>query len=895
MNLYNSTKIDLEELLFEKTKGVIFRSKIRWLEEGERCTKYFLSLEKARSSAKNCHTILQENGVLIEKPEQVLEAQRLFYQELYTSDPSVKFTMVNNTNIFLGNDDREKLNAHLSINELHAATMSLKRNRTPGPDGIPVEFYQKFWPQLKEVLYESYLESFQKQKMNSSAMEGVLNLIPKKDKDTRVLKNLRPITLLNVDYKIIEKLVATRIRSVMDKLINEDQTGFMSNRRISVNIRRVIDIMNFARKENKPIIIYNLDFLKAFDRVEIPSMLDSLHFFRYPEFILKWVTTLYQDFTVKVQNNGNFSSPIQVSRSVHQGGCASAFLFNLLAETLAIHLRNKMSSIAIEIAGHKHVLGQYADDTSAFSYFSQDAVNTIFGELKYFQTQTGLSINYDKTTIYRVGSLQDSNATLYTLKPVAWTNEGINVLGIDIKYENIVESNFEAVVNKCQSIINSWKSRRISMLGKVAVLNSLVGSLFVHKMLVLPNLTSQMVKQMDKMFTEFLWNNSRPKIPLQQLQKQSTCGGINLVNLALKQCALKCSWTKILHENESYAALAFSLFAPILKEDIFRCNFAKEDIKFICSTDTPQFWKDVMAAWASFNYSERKKCSEQLIWWNSQIRINNAPCCYPDVYLRGLKYIHQLYRNGILMSIREAHQQFGLDFLRFHSLISAIPPSLRRECQAAGQEEPKLKTEYDSIILSTHIPKVVYAKLQDDGIVNRSICDKWSAEMQKDISESDIVDMCKKIYSITNIPRLRSFQYRFVHRAIVLNSHLFRWNMRESNACSVCGEEKETLLHLFFTCEKIKALWEDVSIFTEQFTGYTFELTLDNIMWCNSDNKLINSIILTVKQHIYSQRCLSLDVNSFKAIECIKRLRNSEKYIAQKHDKLSVHNKKWNC
>ena len=76
--------------------------------------------------------------------------------------------------------------------------------------------------------------------------QGVLNLIPKQDKDTRILKNLRPITLLNVDYKVIEKVIANRFKSILDHLIHIDQKGFMENRKITSNIRKMCDLITYA-------------------------------------------------------------------------------------------------------------------------------------------------------------------------------------------------------------------------------------------------------------------------------------------------------------------------------------------------------------------------------------------------------------------------------------------------------------------------------------------------------------------------------------------------------------------------------------------------------------------------------------------------------------------------
>ena len=417
--IYEETKMELETRLLDKTRSAIFRSKAKWYEEGGKCTKYFLSLERARSCARTCHAILKENGVLVEKPEEVLKEQRDFYQKLYAKDISINFNMVNNTAIKIKDEDNLKLNGTIQPYEIFDAIKSMKKGRTPGPDGLPVEFYQVMWPEIKNVLYDSYLQSYQEMSMNPTALEGILNLIPKKNRDTRLLKNLRPITLLNVDYKIVEKVIANRIKSVLPQIIHEDQTGFMSGRRISVNIRKTFDLLRYTEMKNTPHLLHSLDFLKAFDRAEVLSVLKSLEFFNFPEYIIQWIDTLYRNFSVRVQNNGYFSENIAVERSIHQGGCASAFLFNILAETMAIHLRSTLEKYAIRTAHSSHLLSQYADDTGAFTEGTQEAVNELYQQIEFFQGQSGLLINYDKTSIYRLGSLKNSQAKLYTTRKIA--------------------------------------------------------------------------------------------------------------------------------------------------------------------------------------------------------------------------------------------------------------------------------------------------------------------------------------------------------------------------------------------------------------------------------------------------------------------------------------------
>ena len=109
---------------------------------------------------------------------------------------------------------------------------------------------------------------FQTGSLSISQPPGVIALIPKKDKDKSLLENLRPISLLNVDYKIPTKIIAKRIEKVLPRIINPNQTGYVKGRFIGENIRLIQDVMSLTKNANMPGIAFFLDFRKAFDTIE---------------------------------------------------------------------------------------------------------------------------------------------------------------------------------------------------------------------------------------------------------------------------------------------------------------------------------------------------------------------------------------------------------------------------------------------------------------------------------------------------------------------------------------------------------------------------------------------------------------------------------------------------
>ena len=100
-----------------------------------------------------------------------------------------------------------------------------KSNKTPGTDGFSAEFYKFSWSDLDTEITASFDYPFEKGSLSIGQKRGVISLIPKKNRDRTLLQNLRPISLINVDYKILTKSIARRVEKILPKIINSDQTG----------------------------------------------------------------------------------------------------------------------------------------------------------------------------------------------------------------------------------------------------------------------------------------------------------------------------------------------------------------------------------------------------------------------------------------------------------------------------------------------------------------------------------------------------------------------------------------------------------------------------------------------------------------------------------------------
>ena len=574
-----------------------------------------------------------------------------------------------------------------------------------------------------------------------------------------------------------------------------------------------------------------MTLLNALIEIEKTCILDALRYFNISDYVTNWVDLLYTNFTVKIQHNGKFTNKIDIQRSVHQGGACSAELFLVCAETLAILIRRNKKIKGITINGIKNLLDQFADDLDICSLYEQESMSEILHCFQKFHHNSGFLLSYEKTSIYRIGSLRNTNSQLYT-KDIKWTNNPINVLGvyIDNNEETCVRLNYENTLEKVKSILNSWKNRQLSLMGKINVINTLVASQLIYKMTVLSNIPDTIIKNIYNEITRFIWNGRRSKISISDLQSNKRQGGLNLVNIKHREAAIKCTWVQILEEDTKAANLAYNEIDRIITSDVWRANLNIRDIEK-CFPHTNMFWRDVLKAWSLINY---QKCEEadpwgQIIWYNSHILINNKPIMWNKPYQKGLLWVCQLFQAGEHISADEAQNHFGLNFTQFYGILKAIPERWKNDiCNKTKTAELPF---YEHCLIKKNLARYVYKTLQNTKDRSYPKAIKWFEQVG--INVDDYIKSFARIYKITNVPKYRSFQYRLLHRAIILNTHLKHWKLIENDSCSFCSQERETYDHIFFKCSIIQTFWLQVIDCIEKLTGIKVELNVTNVILNN--------------------------------------------------------------
>ena len=223
--------MDLNQIIQHKINGSIFRSRAKYYSEGEKNSKYFFGLEKCNYFSKNMRAVRMGSGRIVTEQNRILREQYRFYKELYKENVNVHFDLYPEPGeILLDEIQIEAPKKPITLEELKLSLYGMKNNKCPSLDGLPKEFYVKFFDTIGPLLLRLYEFCYEIGELNPSARRGLISLLPKKLANSLALLEWRPLTLLSLDFKILSKTLAERMKKVLPSIICDDQVGFMAGR-----------------------------------------------------------------------------------------------------------------------------------------------------------------------------------------------------------------------------------------------------------------------------------------------------------------------------------------------------------------------------------------------------------------------------------------------------------------------------------------------------------------------------------------------------------------------------------------------------------------------------------------------------------------------------------------
>lgn len=882
-----SLKRELGEIEIGKARGALIRSKVRWLAEGEKPTKYFLGLEKKIGQGKVIRQ-LYDGDVLVEGTRRVLEVEKDFYEKLYSSGDATRdvgdgaFSVSEENQ--LTREENGWVSRAISKEELEKELNKMKSNKSPGSDGLTVNFYKKFWSIVQELFYEMVKCVHSEQKMTAEQKRGIITVIPKKGGDKRFITNWRPITLLNVDYKVISKVIAARIAACINKLVNEDQHGFIKGRYIGIATRRIEDCIRYLEGSGEKGLIVSLDFQKAYDSVSWNFIYNTLQAFNMGEELIQWTKILLQESEACVTNNGFSSEWFNIEKGVKQGDPISSNLFTLVVERLATALREDERVEGIFIGQAETKVIQFADDMTILVK-NEESMARAFKIIGEFGQISGLKLNEKKTQGFNVGQMILDNPLIQNLK---WVNT-MEVLGINFVYpynkDRSIQMNFGKAIQKMKSVTKAWSKRDITLKGRIVIVNTLVLPIIAYVMaaMVCP---PEIVKNVKRIIDDCIWRGKTCKIGRKFLYQKTADGGLGLHDIETILFSNRIKWiSRILNDRTKKWVQYLEVISGQNAEDFLSERTRSYEIK-------DAFYKELQKIWAKVYTSKEPGTKNMVlcekIWNNRFIEIKGETIEWKSWRRKGVRTIEDVVENGKIMNAQELNEKYNIQatFLKALQLREAIPSGWRK----------LIKTEDKIIQGDKFIVSVGQKEINLMNVRSKVIYDARLEQMQPKVSRyvkwEELIPEADNLltnenwnawftmpYECTRDVRLQTLQYKINNRLIVCNTYLRNIKVKETARCNYCPRD-DTIVHFFIECPKVQEFWVQLSNWLDRNGGagkmniqkLDKAQMLFGILAKSEAVKRLNFIMIAARAYIYRVRLFY--ENKLDTYEFLMELKN---------------------
>nr|XP_051208064.1 uncharacterized protein LOC127323999 [Lolium perenne] len=442
--------------------------------------------------------------------------------------------------------------------ELEAIIKGMNTDTAPGPDGFPVMFFKRFWPQVKlgilHILNDFVLGRIDIARLNF----GILSLIPKVP-GAEQISQYRPIALINVVFKIISKAFASRLDPIAHRILSPNQTAFIKGRNILDGPLALMEIIHDLRKRKHSGVLLKLDFEKAYDRVNWDFLGEVLRYKGFDAGYIHRILQLVSGGQTAISINGEVGPFFRNKRGVRQGDPLSPLLFNFIGEALSVILSAAAS------AGHIHGLVphllpgvithlQYADDTLILIQGSDEDIANLKFLLMCFEDMSGLKINYHKSEVFVLGQrISERNAIANKLN-CKLGNFPFLYLGLPISNRKLTLEQWLFLVRKLAAKIEPWVGRLLTSGGRLILSNSCLDNLPIYAM-GLFLLHDGIHARFDSHRSKFFWEGAGPKRKYHLVNWPTVCrpkevGGLGLLNTKNMNLALLLKWIWRLYQDE---------------------------------------------------------------------------------------------------------------------------------------------------------------------------------------------------------------------------------------------------------------------------------------------------------------------------------------------------------
>jgi exonuclease III len=857
-------KSSLEDLINRRLEGARTRSRATWLDKGESNSKMFAQLEKERQTDRVFRSVLID-GQETTDSQGIKDHIRSFYENLYSAEPREGAEHAQ-ANLYAKLDrkvspaDSLSLDSPITLAELKDAVFNSGNGKSPGMDGIPVEWYKTFWEQIGPLYWEVVQSIFDTSSLPLSQRNAVITLLHKKN-DRREIKNWRPISLLPADFKVIGKVLSTRLAKVLPSIIHPTQTS-IKGRWIMDSVYTVQCVYEYLMKTGDPGGILYLDQEKAFDRVDHDYLMKTLSAFEFGPSFRKWIDILYKDAWGTVKVNNHLTQPFKITRGVRQGCPLSPLLFTIAIEPFANAIRKHEGIRGIRLAGCPSPIqtSLYADDTTLF--FSDPSELTAIKEvMKTYQMASNAKFNASKCQ----GAVINMPLPPPHLQlEMEWLlpNHHLIYLGIPIGTAVDSGSVWTSKLQELHKLFARWTKRSLSLTGRVVVSKMLAIPKLIYLAQAL-DIPEDLLSQLTTSVWSFVWKGKRDKVSRSVMSLPYDRGGQKMLDPGVMIASLHCKAIKRLLASDSGWALytrtkltreCKSIGIPPLL--LFSCVLPK-------TTEVSRFWTQAVRSMQTLDPTPTcdplQLILHQPLLFNPRVRIDGKPLTQHQWRARPVRFLHDLWRGDHFASISELRPGIQIISSTRQAYIDAIPLEWIRllhthDIEAVHDGFDTLPTPDQLTVHGTQLARIQDFKPLLQGPAHAKRLDDWGTQNWKRIFLSIRLIVDKKV---------RETLFLFVHRALPVGETLQKWGITAT--CPLCLHH-DSFAH-FPLCPACDPIWNLVNILLSKYHGKQVATTVENkqigtspfsrrdraaqLVWRSVHAVVIRSIWVTRVSHRY--------------------------------------------
>uniref|UniRef100_A0A803TLV0 Reverse transcriptase domain-containing protein n=1 Tax=Anolis carolinensis TaxID=28377 RepID=A0A803TLV0_ANOCA len=781
-------------------------------------------------------TNIIENGQIYTTDEEILEIFKQYYTNLYRKEE----VNLNEISQYLGefkfqkisDQQREILNKEITITEIRKAIMTMKPNKAPGPDGFQADFYKVFQEETLPHLQNIMNAVLKNSEIPESWLQAEIVAIPKENSDLTNIRNYRPISLLNTDYKIFTTILANRFKEFLKEWISPDQKGFLPGRNMSENVRCIVDIIEYYEHHHeKEIALLAIDAEKAFDNLNWSFFKLLFKELDIGFYFLNAIEAIYSRQTAKVTINNQQSREFKIEKGTRQGCPLSPLIFIFALELLINSIRKDKELKGTKIRNQEYKIRAFADDVICIIEEPRQQISKWMATIERFGNLAGFKLNKQKTKMLTKNITKKNQVTLQEISGLKITPK-LKYLGIWLTAKNnqLLKNNYQDKWKEIQKDLRLWQSLNISLLGRIATIKMNILPKMLHLFQNLPILRNQnQFKIWNKEISKFIWKNKKPRVNYKVMTDLKSKGGFGLPNLHLyyEACALK--WVKewITLADESILTLeGFDLrrgwhahvwYGKRAVEKNFGNHFIRASLIKIWEKYKNFLYQKTPLWTSSLEANQRN-----ILGWKNWPRYKDLLKKKEGEYeLKPQEELKDKFKSISWFQYVQIKEQFIKDkiigFSGEESTWDKILSANRKEISRIYNMLLGWSTETESV---------------------KNCMIRWAKNIGRPIRMEEWEQIWNKKLKYTYAWDLKENWLKIFHRWYMTPKKLNAMYKNYQNKCWKCKKQEGTFFHVWWTCEKLQNFWKMIHVESQKILNVKFPMKPEYYLLGLSDTSL---------------------------------------------------------